>query len=68
MTDLILETGKVQKANYFNVYKTLSGRMYFGKFSADKGCLLAVPDEERLGTYKYLDGDITKVEESSNAD
>jgi len=62
MTDLILKAGKVQKPKYFNVYKTLSGRMYFGEFSDHKGCLLAVPDEKRLATYKYLDGVITKVE------
>ena len=58
----------IPQPQYFNVYQRPNGDEYIGKFHDGADYLLAVRSKTILGTYKYLDGEITKVEESSNAD
>jgi len=59
---------RIPQPQYFNVYQRPNGDEYIGKFHDGADYLLAVRSKTILGTYKYLDGEITKVEESSNAD
>ena len=63
----------IPQAQYFNVYTSKIGDVSFGcgfnnignaKYHGIQYAETAGPFE----TYKYLDGEITKVEESSNAD
>ena len=53
---------------YFNVYQRPDGGVFIGKFHDNTDYLLAVRSTKIQGTYKYLDGEITKIEESSNDD
>ena len=63
----------IPQVKYFNVYTSKNGDVSFGcgfnnignaKYHGIQYAETAGPFE----TYKYLDGEITKVEESSNAD
>ena len=64
---------RIPQVKYFNVYTSKNGDVSFGcgfnnignaKYHGIQYAETAGPFE----TYKYLDGEITKVEESSNAD
>ena len=52
----------IPQVKYFNVYQRPDGGVFIGKFHDDTDYLLAVRSKRIQGTYKYLNGDITKVE------
>ena len=59
---------RIPQPKYFNVYQKPNGDESIGEFHDSADYLLAVRSTKIQGTYKYLDGEITKVEESSDAD
>ena len=73
MTDLVIETGKVPQ--YFNIYTRKDGTTVVGVMNESVESSVGLGDMTidfgnggTFETFRYLDGDITKVEESSNAD
>ena len=64
----------IPQPQYFNIYTNPDNKQYTGYMcssiaEAKEQAVKCAHSKTKLGdTYKYLDGDITKVEESSNAD
>ena len=68
--DSMYDLVRITKPQYFNVYQRPDGGVFIGKFHDDTDYILAVRSKRIQGTYKYLDGEITKVEQEgvANAD